>query len=126
MPIMGYRRKPNAPSRKYHSTQGETGVLTVGMGPWQPRFMAGVDLVRRKKAQPVGSLTQLGTIRLGKRTEGRAPLIHDFVPLEKLENLVFGSWDIFPDTAYEAARMPPCSGLDTWPKSRPCSAASGR
>jgi myo-inositol-1-phosphate synthase len=73
------------------------------MGAVATTFMAGVDLVLRKKAQPVGSLTQLGTIRLGKRTEGRAPLIHDFVPLEKLENLVFGSWDIFPDTAYEAA-----------------------
>jgi myo-inositol-1-phosphate synthase len=83
--------------------KGKLGVLTVGMGAVATTFMAGVDLVRRKKAQPVGSLTQLGTIRLGKRTEGRTPLIHDFVPLEKLENLVFGSWDIFPDTAYEAA-----------------------
>ncbi len=53
---------------------------------------------------PVGSLTQLGTIRLGKRTEGRAPAIKDFVPLEKLENIVFGGWDIFPDSAYEAAK----------------------
>src|SRR5260370_21497870 len=83
--------------------KGKLGVLTVGMGAVATTFMAGVDLIRRKKAQPVGSLTQLGTIRLGKRTEGRAPLIHDFVPIEKLENLVFGSWDIFPDTAYEAA-----------------------
>ena len=53
---------------------------------------------------PVGSLTQLGTIRLGKRTEGRAPAIKEFVPLEKLENIVFGGWDIFPDSAYEAAK----------------------
>jgi myo-inositol-1-phosphate synthase len=83
--------------------KGKLGVLTVGMGAVATTFMAGVDLIRRKKAQPVGSLTQLGTIRLGKRTEGRAPLIHDFVPIEKLENLVFGSWDIFPDNAYEAA-----------------------
>jgi myo-inositol-1-phosphate synthase len=83
--------------------KGKLGVLTVGMGAVATTFMAGVDLIRRKKAQPVGSLTQLGTVRLGKRTEGRAPLIHDFVPLEKIENLVFGSWDIFPDTAYEAA-----------------------
>ncbi len=66
--------------------------------------MAGVDLVRRKKSLPVGSLTQLGTIRLGKRTEGRAPAIKDFVPLEKLENIVFGGWDIFPVSAYEAAK----------------------
>ncbi|MGD0908804.1 MAG: inositol-3-phosphate synthase [Candidatus Acidiferrales bacterium] len=84
--------------------KGKLGVLTVGMGAVATTFMAGVDLVRRKKSQPVGSLTQLGTIRLGKRTEGRAPAIHEFVPLEKLENLVFGGWDIFPDSAYEAAK----------------------
>jgi len=74
------------------------------MGAVATTFMAGVDLVRRKKAKPVGSLTQLGTIRLGKRTDGRSPSIQDFVPLEKLENIVFGGWDIFPDTAYEAAK----------------------
>jgi len=65
--------------------------------------MAGVELVRKGWAQPIGSLTQLGTIRLGKRTQRRSPLIREFVPLEKLDNLVFGGWDIFPDTAYEAA-----------------------
>jgi myo-inositol-1-phosphate synthase len=74
------------------------------MGAVATTFMAGVDLIRRKKAQPVGSLTQLGTIRLGKRTDGRSPSIQDFLPLEKLENIVFGGWDIFPDTAYEAAK----------------------
>ena len=84
--------------------KGKLGVLTVGMGAVATTFMAGVDLVRRKKAHPVGSLTQLGTIRLGKRTEARAPAIKDFVPLEKLENIVFGGWDIFPASAYEAAK----------------------
>src|SRR5258705_10581952 len=84
--------------------KGKLGVLTVGRGAVATTFMAGVDLIRRKKAQPVGSLTQLGTIRLGKRTDGRSPSIQDFVPLEKLENIVFGGWDIFPDTAYEAAK----------------------
>jgi myo-inositol-1-phosphate synthase len=84
--------------------KGKLGVLTVGMGAVATTFMAGVDLIRRKKAQPVGSLTQLGTIRLGKRTDRRTPSIQDFVPLEKLENIVFGGWDIFPDTAYEAAK----------------------
>ena len=83
---------------------GKLGVLTVGMGAVATTFMAGVDLIRRKKAQPVGSLTQLGTIRLGKRTDGRTPSIQDFVPIEKLENIVFGGWDIFPDNAYEAAK----------------------
>jgi myo-inositol-1-phosphate synthase len=84
--------------------KGKLGVLTVGMGAVATTFMAGVDLVRRKKAQPVGSLTQLGTIRLGKRTDKRSPSIQEFVPLEKLENIVFGGWDIFPDNAYEAAK----------------------
>jgi myo-inositol-1-phosphate synthase len=83
--------------------KGKLGVLTVGMGAVATTFMAGVDLIRNSSAQPVGSTTQLGTIRLGKRTEGRTPLIKDFVPLDPLENLVFGGWDLFPDTAYEAA-----------------------
>jgi len=84
--------------------KGKLGVLTVGMGAVATTFMAGVDLIRRERAQPVGSLTQLGTIRLGKRTDRRTPSIQDFVPLEKLENIVFGGWDIFPDTAYESAK----------------------
>ena len=83
--------------------KGKLGVLTPGMGAVSTTFMAGVELVRKGLAQPVGSLAQIGTIRLGKRTEGRSPQIKDFVKLEKLENLVFGGWDIFPDTAYEAA-----------------------
>src|SRR5579864_6940085 len=84
--------------------KGKLGVLTVGMGAVATTFMAGVDLVRRKKSLPIGSLTQMGTIRLGKRTEGRSPKIKDFVPLEKPENIVFGGWDIFPVSAYEAAK----------------------
>ena len=73
------------------------------MGAVSTTFMSGVELVRKGAALPIGSLTQLGTVRLGKRTQGRSPRIKDFVPLEKLDNLVFGAWDIFPDTAYEAA-----------------------
>ena len=84
--------------------KGKLGVITVGLGAVSTTFMAGVDLVRRGAAQPVGSLTQLGTIRLGRRTEKRSPLIKEFVPLEKLENLVFGAWDPFPDSAYDAAK----------------------
>ena len=64
--------------------KGKLGVLTVGMGAVATTFMAGVDLVRRNAGHPVGSITQLGTIRLGKRTEGRTPLIKEFVPLEGL------------------------------------------
>src|SRR5437899_2716227 len=84
--------------------KGKLGILTPGMGAVSTTFMAGVELVRKGGALPVGSLTQLATIRLGKRTERRSPLIREFLPLEKLDNLVFGGWDIFPDTAYEAAR----------------------
>ena len=84
--------------------KGKLGILTPGMGAVSTTFMAGVELVRRGEAKPVGSLTQLGAIRLGKRTEKRSPLIKDFVPLAKLEDIVFGGWDVFPDNAYEAAK----------------------
>ena len=73
------------------------------MGAVSTTFMAGVELVRRGQSVPVGSLTQLGTIRLGKRTEARTPKIKDFVPLAKLDDLVFGGWDVFKDDAYQAA-----------------------
>jgi myo-inositol-1-phosphate synthase len=83
--------------------RGKLGVLLPGMGAVATTFMAGVELVRQKKAVPVGSLTQMATIRLGKRTEGRSPRIKDFVKLAKLDDLVFGGWDIFPESAYDAA-----------------------
>jgi myo-inositol-1-phosphate synthase len=83
--------------------KGKLGILTPGMGAVSTTFMAGVELVRRGEAVPVGSLTQMGTIRLGKRTEGRSPKIKDFVRLAGLNDLVFGGWDAFPDNAYEAA-----------------------
>ena len=88
---------------KIAAPRGKLGVLTPGMGAVSTTFMAGVELVRQKKAMPVGSLTQMATIRLGKRTEGRSPKIKDFVKLAKLEDMVFGGWDIFPDSSYEAA-----------------------
>jgi myo-inositol-1-phosphate synthase len=83
--------------------KGKLGVLTPGMGAVSTTFMAGVDLVRRGESVPVGSLTQMGTIRLGKRTEGRVPKIKDFVRLAGLGDLVFGGWDVFEDDAYQAA-----------------------
>ena len=83
---------------------GRLGVLTPGMGAVSTTFMAGVELVRKGIALPIGSLTQLGTIRLGKRTERLSPPIREFVELEGLDRLVFGGWDVFPDDAYEAAR----------------------
>src|SRR5205823_13279100 len=84
--------------------KGELGVLTPGMGAVSTTFMAGVELVRKGSALPIGSLTQLATIRLGPRTTRRSPLIREFVPLANLDSLVFGGCDIFPDTAYDAAR----------------------
>jgi len=83
--------------------EGKLGVLTPGMGAVTTTFIAGVEAIRRGMGLPIGSLTQLATIRLGKRTEGRSPAIKDFVPLARPEDLVFGGWDIFEDNAYEAA-----------------------
>jgi myo-inositol-1-phosphate synthase len=83
--------------------KGKLGVLLVGLGAVSTTFVAGVEAIKKGIAEPVGSLTQMGTIRLGKRTDNRVPLIKDFVSLARLEDLVFGAWDIFPDSAYEAA-----------------------
>ncbi len=85
-------------------SKGKLGILTPGMGAVSTTVMAGTELVRRGEAVPVGSLTQMGAIRLGKRTESRSPKIKEFVPIAKLDDLVFGGWDIYPDNAYEAAR----------------------
>jgi myo-inositol-1-phosphate synthase len=90
--------------KKIEPARGKLGVLTPGMGAVATTFYAGVELIRRGKAVPVGSLTQMGTIRLGRRTENRVPRINKLVSLAKLKDLVFGGWDIFPEDAYHAAR----------------------
>ncbi len=77
--------------------------MVPGLGAVATTFMAGVEAVRKGIAEPIGSLTQMGTIRLGKRTEGRSPKIKDFVPLANLKDIVFTGWDIFEDDAYESA-----------------------
>ena len=82
---------------------GKLGVLLVGLGAVASTFLAGVEHARRGTGRPIGSLTQMSTIRLGKRTENRMPLIKDFVPLADLDQMVFGAWDPLPDNAYEAA-----------------------
>jgi myo-inositol-1-phosphate synthase len=84
--------------------QGKLAVLLPGMGAVATTFVAGAMLARRGLGKPIGSLTQMGTIRLGKRTEDRTPRIREFVPLAPLEDLVFGGWDIFPENMLEAAR----------------------
>ena len=81
---------------------GRLGVLLPGMGAVATTFVAGVEAVRQDLAKPIGSLTQMSTIRLGKRTEGRSPLIKDFVPLAGLDQLVFGGWDPIPDDVYKS------------------------
>jgi myo-inositol-1-phosphate synthase len=83
--------------------EGKLGILLVGLGAVSTTTIAGTMAIRRGLARPIGSLTQMGTIRLGKRTEGRTPAIKDFVPLASLDDIVFGGWDIFADNCYDAA-----------------------
>ena len=83
---------------------GRLGVLLVGLGAVSTTTIAGVLAIKKGLAKPIGSLTQMGTIRLGKRTEGRSPRINDFVPLAQLNDIVFGGWDIFEEDCYAAAR----------------------
>ena len=92
--------------------KGKLGVMIPGMGAVATTFVAGVEAVRKGIAKPIGSLTQMGTIRLGKRTEDRVPLFRDFVPLAGIDQLVFGAWDPISDTAYEAALK--CGVLDRY------------
>src|ERR1041385_2500717 len=84
--------------------KGKLGLLLPGMGAVATTFIAGVHAIRRGIGKPIGSLTQLGHIRLGKSTEGNSPAIKDYVSLAKPHAIVFGGWDIFPENAYEAAK----------------------
>jgi myo-inositol-1-phosphate synthase len=84
--------------------KGKLGVLLVGLGAVSTTVIAGVLAVRKNLAKPIGSLTQMGTLRLGKRTEGRSPRIGDVLPLAALDDVVFGGWDLFEDNCYEAAK----------------------
>jgi myo-inositol-1-phosphate synthase len=83
--------------------EGKLGILLVGLGAVSTTFIAGVMAIRKGIAKPIGSMTQMGTVRLGKRTESRTPMVKDLVPLASLDDLVFGGWDIFEDDCYEAA-----------------------
>ena len=98
MPSQAESRTPASPAA------GRLGILTPGLGAVATTFMAGVESVRRGHSKPIGSLTQMATIRLGKRTENRSPLIRDFVPLADLNDIVFGAWDPIPDDAWTAAK----------------------
>ncbi len=89
---------------RFAPADGKLGVLIPGIGAVSTTFIAGVEAIKRGLGAPIGSLTQLATVRLGKRTEGRSPLIKDFVPLASLHDLVVGGWDIYEDNAYQAAK----------------------
>ena len=91
-------------SSKVRPATGRIGILTPGLGAVATTLIAGVENVRRGLSAPVGSLTQMATIRLGKRAENRVPLIREFVPLAELKDIVFGAWDPIPDDAYTAAK----------------------
>jgi myo-inositol-1-phosphate synthase len=88
---------------KIEAPSGKLGVLIPGLGAVSTTFIAGVEAVKKGIAQPIGSLTQMGTIRLGKRTDKRVPTLREFVPLANIEDLVFGGWDIYNDNCFESA-----------------------
>jgi myo-inositol-1-phosphate synthase len=98
------RSSSGAAPKSIAPATGRLGIITPGLGAVATTFMAGVESIRRGRSKPIGSLTQMATIRLGKRTDKRAPLIKDFVPLAKLEDIVFGAWDPIPDDALTAAK----------------------
>jgi myo-inositol-1-phosphate synthase len=91
--------------QKIDKAEGKLGIMLVGLGAVSTTTIAGVIAIRRGLAKPIGSLTQMGTIRLGKRTEANSPKIKDFVPLASLDDVVFGGWDIFEENCYEAAKI---------------------
>jgi myo-inositol-1-phosphate synthase len=98
---------------------GKLGVMVVGLGAVATTMIAGVEAIRRGFAKPIGSLTQMGTIRLGKRTDNNTPLVKDFVPLADLNDLVFTGWDIFEDNVYESAAHAEVLDKETLAKLKP-------
>jgi myo-inositol-1-phosphate synthase len=90
-------------AEKVAPAKGKLGVMVVGLGAVATTMIAGVEAVRRGLAKPIGSLTQMGTVRLGKRTDNKSPLIKDFVPIADINDVVFTGWDIFEDNVYESA-----------------------
>src|SRR6516162_3914085 len=103
MPTTHSQKRSTTGATGIAPAKGKLGIMIPGMGAVATTFVAGVEAVRKGISSPVGSLTQMGTIRLGKRTEGRSPQINDFVPLAELNDLVFTGWDIFEDDMYSAA-----------------------
>jgi myo-inositol-1-phosphate synthase len=105
--------------QKIEKAEGKLGIMLVGLGAVSTTTIAGVIAIRRGLAKPIGSLTQMGTIRLGKRTEANSPRIKDFVPLASLDDVVFGGWDLFQDNCYEAAKTAGVLDADLLEQIRP-------
>src|SRR5882724_9090816 len=99
----GKRPRAKAENGTIEPAKGKLGIMIPGMGAVATTFVAGVEAIRKGLAKPIGSLTQMGTIRLGKRTDALSPKIKEFVPLATLNDLVFTGWDIFEDNMYAAA-----------------------
>jgi myo-inositol-1-phosphate synthase len=118
MSVTNIRGQENAAS-KPEPAKGKLGVMIPGMGAVATTLIAGVEAVRQGFAKPIGSLSQMGTIRLGKRTEGRSPLIKDFAQLAELDDLVFTGWDIFGGDLYTAAKTAQVLERDELERIRP-------
>src|SRR6201997_4091395 len=99
----GKRSQPKPETGTMEPAKGKLGIMIPGMGAVATTFVAGVEAVRKGISKPIGSLTQMGTVRLGKRTDGRSPKIKEFMPLAGLDDLVFTGWDIFEDNMFDAA-----------------------
>ena len=108
---------PDAASIK--PATGKLGIMTAGMGAVCTTLIAGVEAIRQGLAKPIGSISQMGTIRLGKRTDNNSPFIRDFVPIAKLDDLVFTGWDIFGGNLYDAARTAQVLDRDQLDQIRP-------
>src|SRR6202158_3912240 len=123
-----HRRVPTRMSTPSDATQaaasikpatGKLGIMIPEIGAVSTTLIAGVEAVRRGFAKPIGSLSQMGTIRLGKRTDGRSPLIRDFAPIAQLDDLVFTGWDIFGGNLYDAAKTAQVLDRDELEQIRP-------
>ena len=98
---------------------GKLGILLVGLGAVSTTVIAGVLAIRKGLSKPIGSLSQMGTLRLGKRTDNRSPRIADVLPLAGLDDVVFGGWDLFDDNCYEAAKTAGVLDADLLEQIRP-------
>src|ERR1700742_3837398 len=119
MPSMSTPGAASQDAASIKPATGKLGIMTAGMGAVCTTLIAGVEAIRQGLAKPIGSLTQMGTIRLGKRTENNSPLIKDFAPLAQLDDLVFTGWDIFGGNLFDAAKTAQVLDRDQLEEMRP-------